>query len=43
MKQIIAVLAMILIVVVLSISCGSTKICPAYSSSEIEQTCRDNG
>jgi hypothetical protein len=34
---------MILILVVLSISCGSAKICPAYGSSEIEQSGRDNG
>jgi len=43
MKKILAVFAVVLIVVILSMSCGSTKICPAYSSDNIEQTSGDNG
>ena len=43
MKRILAVFAMVLIIAVLFLSCGSTKICPAYSSNDIEQTSGENG
>lgn len=43
MKRILAVIAMVVIIAILSVSCGSAKLCPAYSSDNIEQTSTDNG
>ncbi len=43
MKKILAVFTIVLIIAILSFSCGASKICPAYSSSDIEQTSGDNG
>ncbi len=43
MKRILAVAAIVLIIAIFSVSCGSTKICPAYSSNDIEQTSADEG
>ncbi len=37
MKKIIAAVAVVVCVVILSVSCGASKTCPAYSSNDIEQ------
>jgi hypothetical protein len=43
MRKILVVFALVVMVAILSLSCGSTKTCPAYSSNDIEQTNGDNG
>jgi hypothetical protein len=42
MKKIIAVFAIVLIIAILSFSCGASKVCPAYGSNDTEQTGGDN-
>ena len=44
MKKILAILAIVFIIAILSFSCGaSNKTCPAYGSNDTEQTSGDNG
>jgi hypothetical protein len=42
MKKLIAAIAVIIFIVLLSVSCGASKTCPAYSSNDIEQTDGEN-
>lgn len=42
MKKILTLIAIVVFVAALLVSCGSTKTCPAYSSTDVEHSDTDN-